>query len=63
MARSSRFSIPSGQALPRFLAMYVALQPLLDVLTSLAAHGGISLTAGTVVRTLFMGFAFFYVVF
>lgn len=53
----------SRQALPRFLALYVALQPLLDVLTSLATQAEISLTAGTVVRTLFVGFAFLYTVF
>ena len=63
MARLSRLSPPAGQALPRFLALYVALQPLLDVLTSLATQAEISLTAGTVVRTLFVGFAFLYTVF
>ncbi|MFR0735238.1 MAG: hypothetical protein ACLSHU_14685 [Oscillospiraceae bacterium] len=59
MARLSRLSPPAGQALPRFLALYVALQPLLDVLTSLATQAEISLTAGTVVRTLLLGLPFF----
>ena len=38
MARLSRLSPPAGQALPRFLALYVALQPLLDVLTLSLIH-------------------------
>ena len=63
MSDSSRRFFYSGQALPRFITLYVALQPFLDVITSWATQAEISLTAGTVVRTLFLGFALFYVVF
>lgn len=40
--------------LPALVMVYVLLQPLLDVLTSLAAEAGLSLTPGTVVRTVFL---------
>ena len=63
MSDSSHRFFHSGQALPRFITLYVALQPFLDVITSWATQAEISLTAGTVVRTLFLGFALFYVVF
>lgn len=51
----------AGRTLPRLLSAYVLAQPVLDVLTSLAVQAGISLTAGTIVRTLFLGAVFFYI--
>ena len=50
------------QKLPLLLSVYLMLQPLLDVLTAFGATAEHSVTAGVVVRTLFMVFAFFYVV-
>ncbi|MCM1297343.1 MAG: O-antigen ligase family protein [Muribaculaceae bacterium] len=46
-----------------FLAVYIICQPLLDVLTGLGAQAGHSVTAGVVVRSLFMVLAFLYAVF
>ena len=48
--------------LPLILSVYLLLQPLLDVLTAFGATAEHSITAGVVVRTLFMVFGFFYVV-
>lgn len=40
--------------IPALVMLYVLLQPLLDVLTSLAAEAKLPLTPGTVVRTVFL---------
>lgn len=45
------------------LAVYILLQPLLDVFTGLAVQAGIPVTVGIIVRALFMGLAFLYAVF
>ena len=49
--------------LPLILTIYILIQPLLDVLTNFGAEAGHSLTAGTVVRALFLAFAFLYTLF
>ena len=49
--------------LPLILTIYILIQPLLDVLTNFGAEAGHSLTAGTVVRALFLVFAFLYTLF
>lgn len=49
--------------LQMFLALYILCQPLLDVLTGLGAEFGHPVTAGVVVRSLFMVLAFLYFVF
>lgn len=48
-------------SLPGLLTAYVVLQPLLDMVTSLGTQAGMAVTAGTVVRTLFVGAVFLYV--
>ena len=49
--------------LPLILGLYILIQPLLDALTAPTANAGIAISVGVVVRTLFMAFAFLYVVF
>lgn len=49
--------------LPLILGLFVLIQPLLDILTAIGAYAGHAVTAGAVVRPLFMAFGFFYVVF
>lgn len=49
--------------LPLILGIYILIQPLLDVLTTPTANAGIAISVGVVIRTLFMAFAFLYVVF
>lgn len=49
--------------LPLILGIYILIQPLLDVLTTPSANAGSALSVGVAVRTLFMAFAFLYVVF
>lgn len=45
------------------LGVYILCQPLIDVLTSLGANAGHPVTAGVVVRSLFMVLCFLYAVF
>ena len=59
LARLRQFS---KDRLPLILGIYIILQPVLDVLTALGANAGYSLTAGTIVRALFMALCFLYVV-
>lgn len=59
----ARLQSASRDKLPLFLTIYILCQPLLDVVTGLGAEFGHSLTAGVVVRSLFMVFAFLYAVF
>lgn len=49
--------------LPLILGIYILIQPLLDALTTPTANAGIAISVGVVVRTLFMAFAFLYVLF
>ena len=56
MLRSSRAFCKAH--LSRILGIYIAVQPLLDLLTALGKNAGGALTAGTVVRVLFLCFAF-----
>lgn len=49
--------------LPLILGIYLVIQPLLDVLTTPSANIGAAVSVGVVARTLFMAFAFLYVVF
>ena len=51
LARLRQFS---KTQLPLVLGIYIILQPLLDILTALGANAEMPLTAGTVVRALFM---------
>lgn len=60
LARLRQFS---KTQLPLVLGIYIILQPLLDILTALGANAEMPLTAGTVVRALFMVLCFLYVVF
>lgn len=46
-----------------FLNVFILCHPILDVLTSLATRVGLPITPGVVVRTLFMGMGFLYVLF
>lgn len=46
-----------------FLNIFILCHPILDVLTSLATRIGLPVTPGVVVRTLFMGIGFLYVLF
>ena len=55
LARLRQFS---KDRLPLILGIYIILQPMLDVLTALGANAGYSLTAGTIVRALFMALCF-----
>ena len=59
----ARLQDASKNNLPMLLAAYILCQPLLDVVTGLGAEFGQSLTAGVVIRSLFMVLAFFYAVF
>ncbi len=52
----------SKTGLPLILGIYLMFQPVLDILTALGIQAGHSVTAGVVVRTLFMVLAFLYVV-
>ena len=45
------------------LAVYIICQPLLDILTAQGVKAGHPITAGVVVRALFMAAAFLYAVF
>ena len=45
------------------LGVFILLQPVFDILTSLGVHAGHTLTVGTVVRPVFMAAAVFYLVF
>lgn len=49
--------------LPLILTVYILIQPLLDVLTNFGAEAEHALTAGTVVRALFLVLAFLYTLF
>lgn len=51
------------QRLPLILAVYILIQPLLDILTAFGALAEHTITAGVLVRTLFLVFGFVYVVF
>lgn len=53
----------SQKQLPLILGIYLILQPLLDILTALAANAELPITAGVLVRALFMALTFLYVVF
>jgi len=53
----------SQERLMLVLGVYILCQPLIDVLTSLGANAGHSITAGVVVRSLFMAACFLYAVF
>ncbi len=53
----------SKDKLPLILGLYIILQPLLDALTNLGAVAEHPVTAGVVVRTIFMVLTFLYVVF
>ena len=46
-----------------FLNVFILCHPILDVLTSLATRIGLPITPGVVIRTLFMGIGFLYVLF
>lgn len=46
-----------------FLNVFILCHPILDVLTSLATRVGLPITPGVVVRTLFMGLGFLYILF
>ena len=59
----ARLQDASRDHLPILLAVYILCQPLLDVVTGLGAAFGQSITAGVVVRSLFMALAFLYAVF
>lgn len=49
--------------LPLLLGVFIVLQPVLDILTAIGISMGSPVTAGVVVRSLFMGLTFLYVVF
>lgn len=53
----------SRERLMLILAVYILCQPLIDVLTSLGANAGHPVTAGVLVRSLFMVACFLYAVF
>lgn len=63
MNRSERARQFFRSRLPLILGIYIVLQPLLDVLTTPSANAGSAISVGVVARTLFMAFAFLYVVF
>lgn len=46
-----------------FLNIFILCHPILDALTSLATRVGLPITPGVVIRTLFMGIGFLYVLF
>lgn len=53
----------SRERLTLILGVYIICQPLLDILTALGASAGHPITAGVVVRSLFMALGVLYVVF
>lgn len=53
----------SRERLMLVLSVYIICQPLLDVLTAQGVHAGHPVTAGVVVRSLFMALTFLYAVF
>lgn len=53
----------SRERLPLILGLYIVCQPLLDILTAFGVKAGHPITAGVVVRSLFMALTFLYVVF
>lgn len=53
----------SRERLMLVLSVYIICQPLLDVLTAQGVHAGYPITAGVVVRSLFMALTFLYAVF
>lgn len=63
MESHSKLQSFAQRGLPLVLGVYILLQPLLDALTSWGANAGHSVTAGVLVRTLFMALGFLYVVF
>ena len=63
MNRSEKAQQLFRHRLPLILGIYILIQPLLDVLTTPSANAGAAISVGVVVRTLFMAFAFLYVVF
>ena len=63
MELHSRLQDFGRQRLPLILAVYILLQPLLDILTAFGALAEHTVTAGVLVRTLFMVFGFLWVVF
>ena len=60
LARLRQFS---RERLPLILGLYIVLQPLLDILTAFGVQAGHPVTAGVLVRSLFMALSFLYVVF
>ena len=62
MSKSLKSLFASGK-LPGLLILYVILQPLLDVLTSVAAQAKSPLTVGAVVRVLFVAVIVLYLLF
>lgn len=62
MSQLRKAVLANGMA-PALLIVYVLLQPVLDVLTSLAAEAEWALTPGTVVRVAFLAGAFFWLMF
>ena len=60
LARLRQFS---RERLPLILGLYIVCQPLLDILTAFGVTAGHPITAGVVVRSLFMALAFLYVMF
>ena len=63
MNRLSRLQTFARQKLPLCLAAYMMLQPVLDILTSLCARAGASVTPGVVLRAALMAYALFHVAF
>lgn len=59
----ARLQDASRVRLPMLLAVYILCQPLIDALTGLGAQAGHPVTAGVVVRSLVIVFAFLYAVF
>ena len=53
----------SRERLMLVLSVYIICQPLLDILTALGARAGHAVTAGVVVRSLFMALSILYAVF
>ena len=53
----------SQKHLGMILSVYILLQPLIDVVTSLGARAEHAITAGILLRTLFLALSFLYVLF
>ena len=53
----------SRERLMLILSVYIICQPLLDILTAMGVKAGFPVTAGVIVRALFMGLCFLYAVF